>query len=121
MSRPSTGLSQNEKKQRRKAAADPDEGIPPNVIVELERKAAATPRDLAYPGGEERLLFKPEVIERTGLSFPTIWGLMRKGEFPRSRIVGGRSAWLSSEIDAWIRRLPVRKLKGDPDGLAKMK
>jgi Prophage CP4-57 regulatory protein (AlpA) len=31
---------------------------------------------------------------------------MRAGKFPRGRIVGGRSMWLSSEIDAWIAELP---------------
>jgi predicted DNA-binding transcriptional regulator AlpA len=38
---------------------------------------------------------------------------MRDGRFPRSRIVGGKSMWLSSEIDAWLSGLPLRPLKGD--------
>jgi predicted DNA-binding transcriptional regulator AlpA len=38
---------------------------------------------------------------------------MRDGKFPRSRVVGGKSMWLSTEIDAWIAGLPVRQLKGD--------
>ena len=60
-----------------------------------------------------RLVFKGELLERTGLSFPTIWLMMRKGNFPRSRVVGGKSAWLAYEVDAWFAALPRRRLKGD--------
>jgi predicted DNA-binding transcriptional regulator AlpA len=42
---------------------------------------------------------------------------MRAGTFPRSRIVNGRSMWLSSEIEAWIAELPQRPLKGDDQKL----
>jgi prophage regulatory protein len=67
----------------------------------------------APPPLAERLLGKNEVLTITGLSFPTIWSWMRAGRFPRSRIVGGKSMWLSTEIDAWLAGLPVRPLKGD--------
>jgi prophage regulatory protein len=63
----------------------------------------------------ERLVSKSEVLAITGLSFPTIWAWMRAGKFPRSRIVGGKSMWLSSEIEAWLAGLPVRPLKGDAE------
>jgi predicted DNA-binding transcriptional regulator AlpA len=38
---------------------------------------------------------------------------MRAGTFPRSRVAGGKSMWLSTEIEAWMSALPVRVLKGD--------
>ena len=60
-----------------------------------------------------QLLMKHEVVAITGMTFPTLWLWMRQGKFPRSRIVGGKSAWLASEVEAWIAALPVRKLKGD--------
>jgi len=41
---------------------------------------------------------------------------MRAGTFPRSRAVGERIFWLESEVEAWIRKLPNRPLKGDPHG-----
>ncbi len=59
------------------------------------------------------LLDKGEVLAIANVSFPTIWAWMRAGTFPRSRIVGGKSMWLSNEVDAWIAALPVRPLKGD--------
>jgi predicted DNA-binding transcriptional regulator AlpA len=63
--------------------------------------------------GPPRLLDKAEILTITHVSFPTVWGWMRAGVFPRSRIVGGKSMWLSTEIDTWLTQLPIRKLKGD--------
>jgi predicted DNA-binding transcriptional regulator AlpA len=60
-----------------------------------------------------RLLDKNEILTITNVSFPTVWLWMRQGSFPRSRIVGGKSMWLSTEVEAWLGALPVRKLKGD--------
>jgi predicted DNA-binding transcriptional regulator AlpA len=62
----------------------------------------------------KRLIGKREVCAIAGLSYPTIWSRMRAGTFPRSRVSGGKTVWLSTEIDAWLASLPVRKLKGDP-------
>jgi prophage regulatory protein len=67
---------------------------------------------------EVRLLSKSEVLALTGVSYPTIWSWMRAGKFPRSRIVGGKSMWLSTEIDAWVAGLPRRPLKGDVKAVA---
>jgi predicted DNA-binding transcriptional regulator AlpA len=60
-----------------------------------------------------RLLDKSDILSITHVTFPTIWTWMRAGAFPRSRIVGGKSMWWSSEIDAWLAGLPTRALKGD--------
>jgi predicted DNA-binding transcriptional regulator AlpA len=38
---------------------------------------------------------------------------MRDGVFPRARIVGGKSMWVSTEVDQWLADLPTRPLKGD--------
>jgi prophage regulatory protein len=58
-----------------------------------------------------RFVFKPEVLDRTGMTYPTLWAWMRKGEFPQSYDVGGKVAWRENEIDAWCASRPVRKLK----------
>ena len=49
-----------------------------------------------------RLLTKAEVMAVANASFPSIWQWMRDGKFPRSRIVNGRSMWLSTEIEQWL-------------------
>jgi predicted DNA-binding transcriptional regulator AlpA len=71
-----------------------------------------TSNDIVRP---PRLIFKPEVLDRVGVTYPTIWTWMRDGKFPRSRVVGGKIAWIESEIDDWIGSLPVRRLKGDAE------
>ena len=58
-----------------------------------------------------KLIFKKELLRRVGLSFPTVWKLMREGRFPRARIIGGKSAWLESEIDEFVASLPLRPYK----------
>jgi prophage regulatory protein len=79
-----------------------------------------TPRGAPISGVAEmhtplKLLFKAQVLERVGLSYTTIWKWMRQGNFPRSRVAGGKTCWIESEINAWIEARPVRKLKGDAE------
>ena len=61
----------------------------------------------------DRLIFRSELIETVGLSYVTIWSRMRAGTFPRGRDIGGRTAWLESEVASWIASRPIRRLKGD--------
>src|SRR5262245_23054297 len=75
--------------------------------------APRAPPDIQGP----RLLSKPEVLTIVGCSFPTLWQMMRRGEFPRSRIVGGKSMWVSTEVEAWMAALPMRQYKGDEPSL----
>ena len=60
-----------------------------------------------------KLIYKAEVLKRIGLSYTTIWKWMPQGTFPRSRVCGGKTCWLESDIDAWILARPIRRLKGD--------
>lgn len=60
-----------------------------------------------------RLLDKAEILRITGVTYPTVWKMMRRGEFPRGRVFGGQTRWLSTEVDEWLRKLPKRRLKGD--------
>jgi len=81
-----------------------------------EKRTRTDVADSIVAPSDLRLVYKPEVLDRTGLSYQTIWTLMRKGQFPRSREVsGGRTAWFAHEIDEWIASLPVRRLKGDDE------
>lgn len=51
----------------------------------------------------ERLLRVPEVMQRTGLSRPTIYRWMVAGTFPKAIPIGASAVgWVESEIDAWI-------------------
>jgi predicted DNA-binding transcriptional regulator AlpA len=62
---------------------------------------------------QRKLIGKSTVLERVPVTYPTIWSLMKKGLFPRSRILGGKICWLESEIDQWMEELPKRRFKGE--------
>jgi prophage regulatory protein len=64
-----------------------------------------------------KLISKAEVVERIGVSFPTIWAWMRAGKFPRARELRGRPAWIENEVEKWIRARPLIKYKGLDDGV----
>jgi prophage regulatory protein len=85
----------------------------PAAQVEFANKAA----DMAA-ASQVRLISKPEVCDRVGRTFPTIWLWMRQGKFPLPRDLGGKPAWVESEVDAWIERLPTRKYKPADDTVA---
>jgi len=56
-------------------------------------------------------IFFSELKKRVPWSRVSIWNKMREGEFPMARDIGGKSAWLESEIDAWILSRPIKALK----------
>lgn len=65
-----------------------------------------------------RLLSKGEMLDKVGVTYPTIWKLMRQGAFPRAVVIGGgKNAWLEHEVDEFIAKLPRRRLKGQTDGV----
>ena len=83
----------------------------------LQQAALTSPAQIETPiteqSGPPRLLSKAEVLKIANVSYVTLWTWMRDSAFPRSRIVGSKSMWLSTEIDQWMSTLPVRHLKGD--------
>jgi len=80
-----------------------------NPPADLEKVAPLI--DTTKRAQPSRFVFKPEVLDRVGVSYPTIWQWMRTGTFPASREVGGKVAWLESEIDDWMATRPLRKYK----------
>jgi prophage regulatory protein len=47
------------------------------------------------------------VLIKTSLSRPTIYRLIKKGQFPSPRKVGTKSVWEEDAIDRWLSGLPV--------------
>jgi prophage regulatory protein len=53
----------------------------------------------------DRIIRKPEVQIKVGLSDPSIWRRERKGQFPKRVSLGGHSVgWLESEVNDWLAR-----------------
>jgi len=38
---------------------------------------------------------------------------MREGKFPKSRNIGGKAAWLESDIETWIQARPKNAFKDE--------
>lgn len=67
----------------------------------------STPRD-DMPTAPEALLRLKSVLDLTGLSASTIYRMMDDGTFPRPRRIGMvATAWLQSELVAWMHACPV--------------
>jgi predicted DNA-binding transcriptional regulator AlpA len=62
-----------------------------------------------------RLIDRAQLLELVPLSYPMIWGKMRRGEFPRALKIDNRTLWYVDEIRAWLEKQPRQKLKGDAD------
>lgn len=57
----------------------------------------------------EKLLRRPEVEARTGLSRSTIYDWMKRGQFPQPVALGARLvAWRESDIAAWLEARETR-------------
>lgn len=53
----------------------------------------------------ERMVRLPEVMRRMGVSRPTIYRMIKKGEFPRPAHFGGSSVWPESEVVEQQRKI----------------
>jgi predicted DNA-binding transcriptional regulator AlpA len=85
-------------------------------LVDVARAAKLAPMPKVTPSKPckgDKFIFKSDVIERSGYSYPTIWKRMRDGTFPRCVAVGGRVAWFESQFLAWMKSQPLRRFKGD--------
>lgn len=51
----------------------------------------------------QRIIRKPELFSKLGLSDATIWRMERAGKFPRRIQIGGKAVgWFDTEIDKWL-------------------
>src|SRR5262249_56189339 len=60
-----------------------------------------------------RLMSRRELLDLIPISYPKLWSMMRRGEFPRSLAIGGKCVWREDEVHAWVDNLSKVKLKGD--------
>ena len=52
---------------------------------------------------QNRIIRKPELFSRLGLSDATIWRMEKSGKFPRRIQIGGKAVgWIDAEIDNWL-------------------
>ena len=96
---------------------------PPNARALVRAVFLMSPRSVsAHNTGSdiamsrERMLRLPKVVERTGLSTTTLWRRERAGLFPKRRRLGPNSVgWMESEVNEWLRSLPLAAEEPPPD------
>lgn len=57
---------------------------------------------------------KDELVDKTHLSYTTLWKLTRAGDFPRGKQVGRQLLWREDDVDAWLESRPDQIVGGDP-------
>ena len=57
-------------------------------------------------------LTRPQLLQKTRLSYTTIWRRTLAGDFPRGYDVRGKILWDEAEVEAWMKSRR-QKLKGD--------
>jgi prophage regulatory protein len=63
----------------------------------------------------ERILRKPELLAKLGLSDASVWRREKMGDFPKRISLGGSSiGWLESEVDGWLQK--KADARGKPSG-----
>lgn len=87
----------------------------PRLNAPADDNSTPTPSASPPEGEPLRVLTKREVCARVKRSPVTIWQWMRLGCFPRSHNLFGRPVWYEHQIEEFLSRLPLVKLKGDPD------
>lgn len=52
-----------------------------------------------------RIIRKPELMSRIGLSDASIWRMEKAGKFPKRIRLGGQSVgWFNDEVDHWFEQ-----------------
>ena len=70
--------------------------------------------DNDYDSTPCRLLTRKQLLEIIPFSYPTIWELMRRGEFPKALRIGQQKvAWREDEIREWIESRPRQELMAE--------
>lgn len=85
---------------------DNHEASEPNQMESRNHSETAWREDRGF---SRRLLRRPEVEARTGLSRSTIYEWMKRGEFPQPVKLGERLvAWRESDVTAWLESRETR-------------
>jgi predicted DNA-binding transcriptional regulator AlpA len=110
-------VSTRAKKAHAKKPARPWKGKPQHAWLRRPREIPAPTPEVSSEHDTQsvRLMSKEEVCATVGVTYPTLWSMMIDGKFPRSRSVGGKSMWRSDEVQSWMKRLPLVRLKNDPE------
>ena len=75
--------------------------------LELKTRAICCPHDA------DRLVPRLEMLDRVGRSYVWVLTQIEKGTFPPGRLIDGEVNWVDSELNAWMKALPLQRPKGE--------
>jgi len=61
----------------------------------------------------ERIIRLPKVREQVGMGTTAIYGMIKRGEFPKQVKLGRLSGWMESEIQEWIKDKAAKRPSRD--------
>jgi predicted DNA-binding transcriptional regulator AlpA len=93
-------MATNKAASRKRSAAQPQvaAALPPIESPNYTTSMAGMPQ----PVGGVCFLSKRQVCDKVNLSPHYVWRLICAGKFPEGRVMGRRTLWISSEVEAWI-------------------
>jgi predicted DNA-binding transcriptional regulator AlpA len=56
----------------------------------------------------KRFIDRKRLLQKLGLSYPSVWKRMRAGKFPLPYVDGQKNFWDEDEVDAYLAALPRR-------------
>jgi prophage regulatory protein len=63
-----------------------------------------------------RIIRKPELLSKLGLSDATIWRMEKANRFPQRIQLGGNSVgWFDNEVEEWLKKKSRARFKNQPD------
>ena len=72
-------------------------------MADLQTSAMTVGEQTTGTTDRPRVIRKPTVLARVGVSDTTLWRLVRAGKFPRPmQLSPGTVGWPEHEVDAWI-------------------
>jgi len=71
-------------------------------VINVPHSAAMTPDDTPRPDPGPTMLTADQLVERLQVSRPTLYRLIKRGDFPPPVKVGGCSRWPATDLDEFI-------------------
>jgi len=62
-----------------------------------------------------RMIGRDEMLALVPYTYPALIELMKRGLFPRARVIGKKLCWPEEEYEQWRVNLPFQRWKGEDD------
>jgi predicted DNA-binding transcriptional regulator AlpA len=92
--------------------ADPPPPVSDAALAQLIKQRPVVETQRPPP---RRLIGRDEMLSLVPYTYPALIDLMKRGLFPRARLIGKKLGWLEEEYEQWRVNLPLQRWKGEDD------